>query len=134
MTLLTTPDVATAVPAGFELPEFHARLQQEVRAFADEVVAPAAYEYDTKRELPIAIVAAMGDMGLFGLPIPAEYGGQGRDYLALCLAVEQLARADQSIAGTPEAGGGGGGGAPPPRGPRAPQERGGPPPPPPPPP
>src|SRR3954453_20920610 len=104
MTLLTRPDEATAVPDGFELPEFHQRLQQEVRAFADEVVAPAAYEYDTKRELPIGIVAAMGDMGLFGLPIPEEYGGRGRDYLALCIAVEQLARADQSIAVTLEAG------------------------------
>jgi short-chain 2-methylacyl-CoA dehydrogenase len=104
MTLLTRPDEATALPGGFELPEYHARLQQEVRAFADEVVAPAAYEYDTKRELPIDIITAMGDMGLFGLPVPAEYGGQGRDYLALCLAVEQLARADQSIAVTLEAG------------------------------
>jgi short/branched chain acyl-CoA dehydrogenase len=43
-------------------------------------------------------------MGLFGLPFPREYGGQGRDYLALCLAVEELARADQSIAVTLEAG------------------------------
>jgi alkylation response protein AidB-like acyl-CoA dehydrogenase len=104
MTLLTTPETGSALPAGFELPEFHARLQQQVREFADEVVAPAAYEYDTKRELPLGILAEMGEMGLFGLPIPKEYGGQGRDYLALCLAVEQLARADQSIAVTLEAG------------------------------
>ena len=46
----------------------------------------------------------MGDMGLFGLPLPESYGGQGRDYLALCVAVEQLARVDQSIAVTLEAG------------------------------
>ncbi|MCU1478081.1 MAG: acyl-CoA dehydrogenase [Subtercola sp.] len=89
---------------GFELPEFHARLRDQVRDFADTVVAPAAYEYDTKRELPYGIIAEMGEMGLFGLPFPVEYGGQGRDYLALCLAVEQLARADQSIAVTLEAG------------------------------
>jgi alkylation response protein AidB-like acyl-CoA dehydrogenase len=104
MTLMTPPERTDAVPPGFELPEFHARLQDEVRAFADEVVAPAAYEYDTKRELPYDIIATMGEMGLFGLPVPEEYGGQGRDYLALCLAVEQLARADQSIAVTLEAG------------------------------
>jgi short-chain 2-methylacyl-CoA dehydrogenase len=68
------------------------------------VVAPAAYEYDTRRELPYEIIAEMGEMGLFGLPFPVEYGGQGRDYFALCLAVEELARVDQSIAVTLEAG------------------------------
>ena len=91
-------------PSGFTLPEWHADLQARVRDFADSVVAPAAYEYDTKRELPYEIIAEMGQMGLFGLPFPREYGGQGRDYLALCLAVEQLARVDQSIAVTLEAG------------------------------
>jgi alkylation response protein AidB-like acyl-CoA dehydrogenase len=46
----------------------------------------------------------MGRMGLFGLPFPVEYGGQGKDYLSLCLAVEQLGRVDQSIGVTLEAG------------------------------
>ena len=92
------------VTPGFTLPEWHADLQARVRDFADSVVAPAAYEYDTKRELPYEIIAEMGEMGLFGLPFPVEYGGQGRDYFALCLAVEQLARVDQSIAVTLEAG------------------------------
>lgn len=80
------------------------RLSDEVREFADTVVAPAAYEYDTRRELPYSIIAQMGEMGLFGLPFPKEYGGQGRTYLDLCLAVEQLGRVDQSIAVTLEAG------------------------------
>lgn len=80
------------------------RLSDEVREFADTVVAPAAYEYDTKRELPYDIIRQMGDMGLFGLPFPVEYGGQGKTYVDLCLAVEQLARVDQSIAVTLEAG------------------------------
>ncbi|BAU32953.1 acyl-CoA dehydrogenase family protein [Microcella alkaliphila] len=79
-------------------------LSDEVREFADTVVAPAAYEYDTKRELPYDIIRQMGDMGLFGLPFPKEYGGQGKTYVDLCLAVEQLARADQSIAVTLVAG------------------------------
>jgi len=80
------------------------KLQAEVRDFADTVVAPAAYEYDTKRELPYGIIAQMGEMGLFGLPFPKEIGGQGKDYVSLCLAIEQLARVDQSIAVTLEAG------------------------------
>lgn len=87
-----------------ELSTEEQRLVDEVRDFADSVVAPAAYEYDTKRELPYDIIAAMGEMGLFGLPFPTEYGGRGKDYFQLCLAVEQLARADQSIAVTLEAG------------------------------
>jgi short-chain 2-methylacyl-CoA dehydrogenase len=89
---------------GFDLPEFHQKLRAEVRDFADNVVAPAAYEYDTKRQLPYGIISQMGELGLFGLPFSEQYGGRGKDYLALCLAVEQLARADQSIAVTLEAG------------------------------
>jgi short/branched chain acyl-CoA dehydrogenase len=90
--------------AGFELTDEHRRLRDEVRDFADRVVAPAAYDYDTRRSLPYDIIAEMGRMGLFGLPIPVEYGGQGKDYLSLCLAVEQLGRVDQSIGVTLEAG------------------------------
>ena len=46
----------------------------------------------------------MGDMGLFGLPFPEEYGGMGGDYFALCLALEELGKVDQSVAITLEAG------------------------------
>jgi short/branched chain acyl-CoA dehydrogenase len=80
------------------------KLSATVREFADEVVAPAAYRYDTERRLPLEIIAQMGDLGLFGLPFPREVGGQGEDYVSLCLAVEALARVDQSIAVTLEAG------------------------------
>ena len=79
-------------------------LQKRVREFADTVVAPAAYQYDTERRLPMEIIAQMGEMGLFGLPFPKELGGQGGTYTDLCLAVEALARVDQSIAVTLEAG------------------------------
>ena len=46
----------------------------------------------------------MGEMGLFGLPVAEEYGGMGGDYFALCLALEELARVDSSVAITLEAG------------------------------
>jgi alkylation response protein AidB-like acyl-CoA dehydrogenase len=88
----------------FELSQEEQALSDRVRDFADQVVAPAAYEYDTKRELPYDIIATMGQMGLFGLPFPREYGGQGKSYFQLCLAIEQLSRADQSIGVTLEAG------------------------------
>ena len=87
-----------------ELSEAHQKVVDEVRDFATTVVAPAAYSYDTERRLPMEIIAQMGQMGLFGLPFPVEYGGQGQDYFALCLAVEELGRVDQSIGVTLEAG------------------------------
>ena len=80
------------------------KLSAVVREFADQVVAPAAYRYDTERRLPLEIIAQMGELGLFGLPFPVDVGGQGKDYVSLCLAVEALARVDQSIAVTLEAG------------------------------
>jgi short/branched chain acyl-CoA dehydrogenase len=88
----------------FELTDDEQKLQDEVRDFADQVIAPDAYEYDTHRRLPLEIIAPMGEMGLFGLPFPKDIGGQGKDYLALCLAVEAVSRVDQSIGVTLEAG------------------------------
>ncbi|WP_439593203.1 acyl-CoA dehydrogenase family protein [Microbacterium sp.] len=79
-------------------------LARMVRDFADEVVAPQAYEADRTKTLSMSVVAQMGELGLFGLPFPEEYGGQGGDYFALCLAIEALGRVDQSVAITLEAG------------------------------
>jgi len=86
------------------LTDDEAELAALVRAFADEVVAPRSYEADRTATLPLDVVAQMGDMGLFALPFPEDVGGQGGDYTALCLAIEALARVDQSIAITLEAG------------------------------
>jgi butyryl-CoA dehydrogenase len=46
----------------------------------------------------------MGDLGLFGLPFPVEYGGGGADLTTLCVAIEEIARVDHSMAITLEAG------------------------------
>ncbi|MDO8336813.1 MAG: acyl-CoA dehydrogenase family protein [Microcella sp.] len=87
-----------------EFTEEQLELQSMVREFANEVVDPAAYEADRTKTLPMDVVRQMGEMGLFGLPFPEEYGGQGGSYVELCLAIEELARVDQSIAVTLEAG------------------------------
>lgn len=87
----------------FELDEEHRDLSDTVRAFADEVIAPVSARHDAAHEFPYDIVAQMGEMGLFGLPFPEEHGGMGGDLLALCLALEQIARVDQSVAITLEA-------------------------------
>lgn len=87
-----------------DLNEDERELAGMVREFAEQVVAPQAYEADRTHTLNIDVVRQMGELGLFGLPFPEEHGGQGGDYLALGIAIEGLARVDQSIAITLEAG------------------------------
>jgi alkylation response protein AidB-like acyl-CoA dehydrogenase len=86
------------------LPDEYQQLAKTVRDFAREVVAPVAAKHDAEHTFPYEVVAGMADMGLFGLPFPEEYGGMGGDYFALCLALEELGKVDQSTAITLEAG------------------------------
>ncbi len=87
----------------FQLSTEHRALRATVRDFAREVVAPVIGEHYEKHTFPYEIVRQMGKMGLFGLPFPEAYGGEGGDYLALCVAIEELARVDSSVAVTLEA-------------------------------
>jgi butyryl-CoA dehydrogenase len=87
----------------FRLSDEHEALRKTVEEFAREVVAPQAEHFDRTSEFPYEIVRQMGEMGLFGLPFPEDYGGMGGDFFALCLAIEELARADSSVAITLEA-------------------------------
>src|SRR6202012_5181369 len=75
-----------------------------VLVFARESVAPVIGDLNERVEFPFEIVAQLGRMGLFGLPVAEEYGGMGGDYFALCLALEELARVDSSVAITVEVG------------------------------
>jgi short/branched chain acyl-CoA dehydrogenase len=86
------------------LSDEYEELRSTVAEFAREVIAPTIGEYYEKQEFPYEIVREMGRMGLFGLPFPEEYGGMGGDYFALCLALEEIARVDSSVAITLEAG------------------------------
>jgi alkylation response protein AidB-like acyl-CoA dehydrogenase len=87
----------------FQLSDEHEALRKTVEEFAREVVAPQAERLDREQEFPYDIVRQMGEMGLFGLPFPEEYGGMGGDFLSLCLAIEELGRVDSSVAITLEA-------------------------------
>ncbi|MFE6688039.1 acyl-CoA dehydrogenase family protein [Streptomyces sp. NPDC057743] len=86
------------------LPDELEELRRTVEAFAHDVVAPEIGAYYEQHAFPYDIVRQMGQMGLFGLPFPEEYGGMGGDYLALGIALEELARVDSSVAITLEAG------------------------------
>ncbi|MFE9689894.1 acyl-CoA dehydrogenase family protein [Micromonospora sp. NPDC005806] len=87
----------------FRLSEEQEALRESVRDFAREVVAPTIAEHYEQHTFPYEIIRQMGKMGLFGLPFPEEHGGMGGDYFALCLALEELARVDSSVAITLEA-------------------------------
>src|SRR5690554_396903 len=102
--MTTAAQSARGALAGPELDEDYRDLVATVREFADEVVAPVSAELDARHEFPYEIVRQMGELGLFGLPFPEEYGGMGGDYFALALALEELGRVNQSVAITLEAG------------------------------
>ncbi|ACY20643.1 acyl-CoA dehydrogenase domain protein [Gordonia bronchialis DSM 43247] len=87
-----------------ELTQEYTDLIASVRDFAQSVVAPVSAKHDAEHSFPYEVIAQMGQMGLFGLPFPEEYGGMGGDYFALSLALEELGKVDQSVAITLEAG------------------------------
>ncbi|MET8040720.1 acyl-CoA dehydrogenase family protein [Micromonospora sp. NPDC005215] len=87
----------------FRLTDEQAALRESVRDFARQVVAPVIAEHYEQHTFPYEVIRQMGKMGLFGLPFDEEHGGMGGDYFALCLALEELARVDSSVAITLEA-------------------------------
>jgi len=88
----------------FELSPEQEAFRKVVRDFAEAEIAPHAEEWDRTHIFPTDTVLAMGELGLFGLLFPEEYGGSGADFATLCLAIEELARVDSSMAITLEAG------------------------------
>ena len=88
----------------FEFSEEHEAFRKVVREFAEHEIAPHAERWDREQVFPLEVVRSMGELGLFGLPFPEEYGGSGADFTTLCIAIEELARVDSSLAITLEAG------------------------------
>lgn len=80
------------------LTEEQQELQQKMREFAATELRPGADSRDKAGEFPWPVVKMLQKMGLFGLTLPVEYGGGGRDFLSYVLAVEELARGDASVA------------------------------------
>lgn len=78
-------------------------LRKTVERFAQEVVAPVIADHYQAETFPYEVISKMGELGLFGLPFPEKHGGMGGDFFALCLAIEELARVDSSVAITLEA-------------------------------
>jgi short-chain 2-methylacyl-CoA dehydrogenase len=90
--------------SAFELGKEHEDFRQVVREFAVEQVAPHAARWDREHRFPVELMPRLGDLGLFGLVVPQEYGGAGGDFTSLCVAIEELGRVDQSVGITLSAG------------------------------
>ena len=84
----------------FRLDDDHARIRDTVRRFAERDVAPRGAELDASGEFPYDLVRAAAELGVMGLPFPVETGGAGAGMLGFCVALEELARADMSLAAT----------------------------------
>ncbi len=100
----TVTSTSTAFELSRELEEF----RRSVREFAEAEIAPRAAEWDREHHFPVDVVQKMGELGLFGLTAPEEYGGSGMTgedgaFTSLCLAIEEVGRVDQSMGITLEA-------------------------------
>ena len=87
----------------FALAPEQEEFRKVVRAFAQDVIAPAADDFNARAEFPVGVVKQMGELGLFGIPFEEQYGGRGGDFLTLGLAIEEIGRVDQSLGITLEA-------------------------------
>jgi short/branched chain acyl-CoA dehydrogenase len=87
----------------FDLSEDHEQFRRTVRDFAEKEIAPHAAQWDREHHFPVDVIHKMGDLGLFGLTAPEEYGGADGDFTSLCVAIEELGRVDQSMGITLEA-------------------------------
>jgi short-chain 2-methylacyl-CoA dehydrogenase len=87
----------------FTVSEEHESFRSVVRDFAEAEIAPHVEAWDREAVLPLEVIGKMGELGLFGLIVPEEYGGAGGDLTSLCVAIEEIGRIDQSLGITLEA-------------------------------
>ncbi len=80
------------------LTDDHRAVQALAREFAANEIAPHAADWNARTHVPVDVIRQMGDLGLLAPTIPLEYGGAGLDATALCLVVEEVARADAGTA------------------------------------
>ncbi len=88
----------------YQMDEKYEMIRLAVREFAESEIKPVAGELDEKEEFSVSLTQQMGDIGLFGMVVPEEYGGQGLDYISYIIAMEEVARVDGSQAATLSAG------------------------------
>lgn len=88
----------------FDFTDEHNALRSMVSEYAQDRIAPNAEQWDAEHHFPTDVVREMGELGLFGITADEQWGGAGADFTSLCIAIEEIARVDQSMAITLEAG------------------------------
>src|SRR5690625_7655602 len=88
----------------FELTKEHEMFRATVREFAEAEIAPFTAQWDREHHFPVDLIPKMGELGLFGLTAPEEFGGAEGDFASLCVAIEELGRVDQAVGITLSAG------------------------------
>ena len=83
----------------FELDDEHRSLRDSIRDFVDREIRPVAREWEQSGRYPTEIVEAMKTMGLFGMSVPEEYGGQGFDLVSLAIVFEEISRGWMGVVG-----------------------------------
>ena len=81
----------------FELNETQRLIKDTAAEFAKRRIVPVARENDEKERYPVDIVREMGELGMFGGPIPEEYGGAGLDYISYAIMNEEISKACSSV-------------------------------------
>ncbi len=76
----------------------HLKWTSKVKEFAEEVIKPVIVKYDEAEEFPANIIKKLGELKVFGMNVPKEFGGQGTDTLSYIMVVEELAKVDSSVA------------------------------------
>ena len=88
----------------YKLEDKHDMLRKAVREFAENEIKPVAGNLEENETFSLELTRQMGDIGLFGMIVPEDLGGQGLDYVSYIIAVEEIARIDGSQAATVAAG------------------------------
>ncbi len=84
----------------FDFNEEQKMVQETIRKFAKEEIAPVAAENDKKAQFPHDIYKKLAELGFMGTPIPEEYGGAGFDFITHAIVAEEIGRVDSSLRGT----------------------------------
>lgn len=82
----------------FELNDDQKMIRDSIKEFVERIVAPTVMERDHLKQFPHEIVKKLGEMGMLGIYHPEKFGGAGFDVLSFCLAIEEIARWDASLA------------------------------------
>jgi alkylation response protein AidB-like acyl-CoA dehydrogenase len=83
----------------FDLDDEHRTLRDSIRDFVDREIRPVARDWEQSGRYPTEIVESMKTLGLFGMTVPEQYGGQAYDLVSLAIVFEEISRAWMGVAG-----------------------------------